>query len=593
MKRMWQRLKGRWATLGRRGAIAALLFSVTLVLAIACAPQTNTPDGATSPTTETTVTGDPDQIRLLYWQAPTILNPHLASGFKDFDAARVTYEPLATYDKDGNLIPFLAAEAPSLENGDVAEDGRSVTWKLKSGIKWSDGQPFTAQDVVFTYTYLSNPDVAASTTADYAAVETVEAIDDTTVKVIFKDVTPAWSQPFVGLNGMILPEHIFKAFNGANAQEAPANLMPVGTGPYRVAEFKPGDIVLYEANPEFRDPVPFKRVEIKGGGDATSAARAVLQTGDADYAYNPQVEAAVLDQLLAGGKGELASVFGPQTERIQFNFTDPNKTTADGERSSVEFPHPLFSDLKVREAFTLAVDRDTISEQLYGPSGRPTANMIVSPEPFNSPNTSYEFNLDRAKALLDEAGWTDTNGNGIRDKDGVEMQVVFATSVNPLRQKTQEIVKQAWTELGVGVELKTVDAGVFFSGDPANPDTINRFETDLQMYTTGNSSPDPGAHLKWWTCDEVASKANDWNLNNYARYCKPEFDAMWEKSATLLDPNERQAAMIAMNDALIKDAAVIPLVNRAEVGAVSKALVGVDLTPWDSDTWNIKDWRRP
>lgn len=568
-----------------------LLFSVTLTLAIACAPQTNTPESGSI--AATTVSGDPDQIRLLYWQAPTILNPHLASGFKDFDAARVTYEPLATYDKNGDLIPFLAAEAPSLENGGVAEDGRSVTWKLKSGINWSDGQPFTARDVVFTYEYLSNPEVAASTTTDYAAVETVEAIDDTTVQITFKDVTPAWSQPFVGLNGMILPEHIFKDFNGPNAQEAPANLMPVGTGPYRVVEFKPGDIVLYEANPEFRDPVPFQRVEIKGGGDATSAARAVLQTGDADYAYNPQVEAAVLDQLLQGGQGELTSVFGPQTERIHFNFTDPNQATADGERSSLEFPHPFFSDLKVREAFVLAVDRDTISEQLYGPTGRPTANLIVSPEPFNSPNTSYEFNLDRAKALLDEAGWTDTNGDGIRDKDGVEMQVVFATSVNPLRQKTQEIVKQAWTELGIGVELKTVDAGVFFSGDPANPDTINRFETDLQMYTTGNSSPDPGAHLKWWTCDEVASKANDWNLNNYTRYCQPEYDALWQASVNMLDPTERQAAMIAMNDALINDAAVIPLVNRAEVGAVSKALVGVDLTPWDSDTWNIKDWRRP
>jgi peptide/nickel transport system substrate-binding protein len=577
--------------LGRRGAIAALLFGVTLTLAIACAPQTNAPEGSGSP--DAAASGDPDQIRLLYWQAPTILNPHLASGFKDFDAARVTYEPLATYDKNGDLIPFLAAEAPSLDNGGVAEDGKSVTWTLKSGIKWSDGQPFTARDVVFTYEYLSNPEVAASTTTDYAAVETVEAIDDTTVKITFKDVTPAWSQPFVGLNGMILPEHIFQDFNGSNAQEAPANLKPVGTGPYRVVEFKPGDIVLYEANPEFRDPVPFQRVEIKGGGDATSAARAVLQTGDADYAYNPQVEAAVLDQLLTGGKGELTSVFGPQTERIHFNFTDPNQATADGERSSREFPHPFFSDLKVRQAFALAVDRDTISEQLYGPTGRPTANMIVSPEPFNSPNTSYEFNLDRAKALLDEAGWTDTNGDGIRDKDGVDMQVVFATSVNPLRQKTQEIVKQAWTELGVGVELKTVDAGVFFSGDPANPDTINRFETDLQMYTTGNSSPDPGAHLKWWTCDEVASKANDWNLNNYTRYCKPEFDALWEQSTTILDPAEREAAMIAMNDVLINDAAVIPLVNRAEVGAVSKALVGVDLTPWDSDTWNIKDWKRP
>ena len=537
---------------------------------------------------------DPDVLKLLYWQAPTILNPHLSSGFKDYEAARITYEPLASYDSNDQLVLFLAAEEPTRENGGIAADGKSVTWTLKQGVKWSDGQPFTASDVVFTYEFLSNPEVAAATVADYTNVASVEALDDYTVKVTFKDVNPAWSQPFVGLNGMILPRHIFEAYAGANAKEAPANLMPVGTGPYVVSQFKPGDLVVYKPNPNFRDAdsLAFTRVEIKGGGDATSAARAVLQTGDADFAYNPQVEASVLKQLETGGAGKIASTSGPQTERLYLNFTDPNQETADGERSSVEFPHPFLTDRLVRQALSLAVDRQLIADQLYGPTGEVAVNILRSPETYRSPNNEAVFDLKKAGKLLDDAGWVDSNNDGTRDKDGMELQVVFATSVNPLRQKTQEIIKQSFTALGVGVELKTVDAGVFFSGDPSNPDTVNRFETDLQMFTTGNTSPDPGATMGWWTCDQISSKANDWNTDNYARYCNPKYDELWERSRAELDPEKRRDLFIQMNDLLMEDVAIIPLIGRTQNGAVSNQLQGVDLTPWDTNTWNIKDWER-
>ncbi|MGD1936296.1 MAG: peptide ABC transporter substrate-binding protein [Cyanophyceae cyanobacterium] len=571
--------------MGRSLATAALIFTSGLTLA-ACG---GAPSGSG-------FGGDrnPETLKLLYWQAPTILNPHLSSGFKDYEAARITYEPLASYDNDNNMVLFLAAEEPTRENGGVAEDGKSVTWKLKQDVKWSDGQPFTAADVVFTYEFLSNPEVAAASGSDYTSVESVEAVDDFTVRINFKDVTPAWSQPFVGLNGMILPRHIFEEYNGANAKEAPANLVPVGTGPYRVTQFKPGDLVVYEPNPNFRDldSLAFTQVEIKGGGDATSAARAVLQTGDADFAYNPQVEAAVLKQLQAGGAGSIASVSGPQAERLYVNFTDPNQETADGEKSSVEFPHPFLSDKAVREALALSVNRQLISEQLYGPTGEVAYNILRAPTVYRSSKEQFKFDPEQAAKILDEAGWVDSNNNGTRDKDGVELSVVFATSVNPLRQKTQEIIKQSFEKLGVGVELKTIDAGVFFSGDPSNPDTVNRFETDLQMFTTGNTSPEPGATMQWWTCDEISSKANDWNKDNYARYCNPEYDALWERSRTELDPAKRQELFIQMNDLLIEDVAIIPLIGRTQNAAVSNQLQGVAITPWDANTWNVKDWGR-
>ncbi len=584
-------------SLGRLFLPLALLSLVGTLAIAACNPQAEAP---TAPDTEAPATDGAraaadDVLRLLYWQAPTILNPHLATGFKDFDAARIVYEPLASKDSNGEFVLFLAAEAPSADNGGLAEDGRSVTWKLKEDVTWADGEPFTAADVVFTYEFLANPEVAAATTADYETVESVEALDEHTVKINFKDVTPGWDVPFTGQNGMILPKHIFEDYNGENAREAPANQRPVGTGPYQVTEFKPGDIVVLAANEDYWDGAPpFHRVEVKGGGDATSAARAVLQTGDADYAYNLQVEANILEELESSPQatGQVSAVFGPYVERIMLNFTDPTIATADGERSSVEHPHPFFTDLKVRQAFNLAIDRETIASELYGPTGRATGQLLVSPESIATDKIRYEYDLEQAEALLDEAGWTDTNGDGTRDKDGVEMKVVFQTSVNPVRQKTQEVVKQALESLGISVELKSVDAGIFFSGDPANTDTVNHFYADMQMYNTGNGSPDPGPYMKWWTCDQIAQKENNWQLDNYARYCNPEYDALWEASTTELDAAARNRLFQEMDEFLINDVAVIPIVDRANTNGVGNRLAGVESSPWDANTWDIKNWRR-
>ncbi|MDJ0553935.1 MAG: peptide ABC transporter substrate-binding protein [Microcoleaceae cyanobacterium MO_207.B10] len=550
---------------------------LTILSIVACSPQPNPP-----------TTNQTDTLKLLYWQAPTILNPHLSNGYKDAEASRITLEPLASYDNNGQLIPFLAAEIPTRENGGIAEDGKSVTWKLKQNIKWSDGTPFTAADVVFTYQFISNPNVGANTTATYNIISSVEAIDDYTVKVNFKDVTPGWNLVFIGTQGMILPRHKFSEYNGANSRQAPANLMPVGTGAYRVVEFKPGDTIVYEPNPEYwqSNQPHFQRIELKGGGDATSAARAVLQTGDADFAYNLQVEAPILQQLEATGKGQVVGIFGPQVERIHLNLSDPKQG------SSVEFTHPFFTNPQVRQAFNLVVDRETIGDRLYGDTGKPTANLLVAPQQFNSPNTKYEFNLEKAAVLLDEAGWEDSNGNGIRDKNGVEMTVLFQTSVNPLRQKTQEIVKQALESIGVGVELKSIDASIFFGGDPANTDTTGRFAADLEMFTTGNTSPDPGAYMKYYTCDTIPDRSNNWSGDNVSRYCNPKYDQLWQQSTNELDPQKRQQLLIQMNDMLVEEVIAIPVVARAEVVGVSNSIVGVELTSWDLRTWNIAEWKR-
>lgn len=534
-----------------------------------------------------------DVLNLLYWQAPTLLNPHLSTGTKDFEASRLVYEPLASFDARGDLVPILAAGIPSLENGGLAEDLTSVTWTLQEGVVWADGSPFTAADVVFTYEYITNPEVGAVTSEYYTEIESMEALDDLTVQINFSGPNVAWYVPFVGTNGMVIPEHIFADFNGPNSREAPANLTPIGTGPYVPIDVRPGDVIVYEANENYREEGKpyFQRVELKGGGDATSAARAVLQTGDADYAWNVQVEAAILDQLAASGMGQVIPKPGPNMERILINFSDPN-VEHEGQRAHRDIPHPFLSDPLVRQALSLAVDRETIATELYGAAGNATNDYVVAPENLRA-GAPFEFDLERAAELLDEAGWIDSNGNGIRDKDGVEARLVFQTSVNPQRQKTQEVIKQDFAAIGIELELKSTDAAIFFDSEPANPDNLGHFYADLQMYTTGNDSPDPTGYLRRYTCDEITQRENNWSTSNESRYCNPEYEALFATLSAETDPDVREEIIKEMNTFLtVEEVAVIPIIDRFSPAAAANSIEGIDLTPWDLETWNIADWQR-
>ena len=230
-------------------------------------------------------------------------------------------------------MPILAAEIPSVANGGVLEGGKVVRWRLKKGVTWHDGKPFTADDVVFTWEFARDPASACVTIAVYKDV-TVTKVDDYTVLVSFKKPTPFWATAFVAAEGMIIPKHLFGPYAGAKSRDAPNNLKPVGTGPYKFVDFKPGDIVLGEINKNYHMPNRpyFDTIEMKGGGDATSAARAVLQTGEYDYAWNLQVEDEVLKRMEAGGKGKAHIVPGGDIEFIQLNITDP------GTRSTASAP---------------------------------------------------------------------------------------------------------------------------------------------------------------------------------------------------------------------------------------------------------------
>ena len=542
-----------------------------------------------SPVYKPTKRGGGGVLKVLWWQGPTLLNPHFAVGTKDQDGSRLFYEPLAGWDREGNLRPMLAETLPGREDGTLAADGRSVTWKLKKGVTWHDGKPFTADDVVFTWEYAGDPATSAVTSGSYRDV-VVEKVDSHTVVVKYKQPTPFWADTFVGAAGCIIPKHLFGDYIGAKSRDAPANLKPVGTGPYVFKDFKPGDLVSGVLNPNYHQPnrPHFDAIEMTGGGDAVSAARAVLQTGEFDFAWNMQVEDEILLRLEKGGKGRVIFNKGGGIEHIQLNTTDP-WTEVDGERSSLKTKHPLLSDPAVRQALALLVDRDSVEQHIYGRTGVATANFINNPERFRSKTTKYEFNVDKANALLDKGGWV-RGADGIRVKDGKRLKLVYQTSINQPRQKNQAIVKQAAQKAGIDMELKSVTASVFFSSDVANPDTYTKFYCDLQMYNN-SSQPDPELFLRQFCSWEAATKENKWQGRNVTRWQNQEYDDIHKAAQVELDPVKRAAMLIKLNELAVNNQVVIPVVARLGVAAANNKLV-VELSGWDNNTWDLASWYR-
>ena len=532
--------------------------------------------------------GGGGELKTLWWQAPTILNPHLATGAKDADASRIFYEGLVSFDPDGTFVPNLTAEIPTIENGGVARDGLSVIVKLKKGVQWHDGKPFTAEDVVFTWEYVMDPATAATTSGAYRDIARIDTLDPHTVKIVYKSPNPFWAKAF----GNVIPKHVFAPFKGARSREAPANLKPVGTGPYRFVDFRPGDLVRAEVFPGYHEthwPF-FDRLEMKGGGDAVGAARAVIQTGEYDFAWNMQVEDDVLRRMEQGGKGRLDIAWGGSIEQILFNFSDPLKEV-NGERSSVKAPHPFMTDPAVRTALSLLVDRAAIQEQIYGRHGQASANYLNAPPAFRSRNTRWEFSPEKAAKVLDDAGWR-RSGDGLRAKGDKRLRMVFQTSINAPRQKTQAIVKQAAAKIGIELEVKAIVPAVYFSTDPANADTLAHFSADLQMYSLVNGSPDPQLFMQPFVSWEIAQKDNKWAGRNSTRWRNDEYDRMYKAAETEMDPVKRAALFIRMNDMLVQNVVIVPFLWRGTASAVSNKLRGTDISGWDLTFWNLAHWYR-
>ncbi len=548
--------------------------------------------------TEGQTRGAGGELKILQWQAASIAFSHKGTGTKDWNAASLVLEALLSFAPDGTILPNLAAEVPTKENGGLSDDLKTVTINLQEGLLWSDGEPVTAEDIVFTWQWVTDPANASTSASVWEPIENIEAKSDTQAVITYKEPSIAWFVPISGTSyGAIIPKHILGTGDPGAAEKFLTN--PIGTGPYKVESFKENDQVIYTANENYREPNKpyFATVNLKGGGDASSAAQAVLQTGDWHYAWNLQVESQILKQLQeSGGKGVLVTSPPASVERVNFNFSDPNKEV-NGERSSLEAPHPFLTDVKVRQAFSLATDRDSIANQFYlgGEAEPPGRNYLTGIGPMESPNTTWEFDVEKAKAVLEEAGWV-LDGK-VRKKDGMELSVSYYTTINSVRQKTQAVNKKNWEEAGIKVQLGQVTADVFFSSAPGNDQTFYHNYRDIDMFTDNPTSPIPlGYMLSFYAGPDnsnISQASNQWSGGNSARYVNPEYDALYEQAVASTDAEEVAELCIQMNDILIDEFVLIPLVSRANVkDAASNLLLQENLAPngWETSFWNIANW---
>ena len=546
--------------------------------------------------------GQGGSATLLYWQAPTILNPYLSSGTKDAEAASLVIEPLAEYNENGKMVAVLATRIPTLWNGGISADRTRITWNIREDVVWSDGTLFSANDVVFTWRYCTAPGGGCAQASSFENVASVDAVDERTVTITFDGPASFPYAPFVSHLSPILQASQFSDCLGAAAVECTdANLRPIGTGPYVVAYFRTNGTVLYRFNPLYRSVkfgLPyFSEVILKGEGDAAAAARSVLQLNEADYAWNLQVEPEILASMTAGGSGTIVSAFATDVERLLLNQTNPDASLGDlrSEYADGTNPHPFLTDPVVGRALSLAIDRNTLVRIGYGElAGRPTCNVWPAPPAQASTNNDACLlqNMDLARQILDAAGIVDSDGDGVRERDGVPLKILFQTSTNSVRQTTQERIKAWWAELGVETELKHIDPSVFFGGDPDSPETVGRFYADIQMYTSSGTGVDPESYLGSWVTSQIARAANSFLGRNVQRFQSDEYDRLYAELQNTADVERRNQITIELNDLLVGSYSIIPLIHRGRVSAHSNDIQGVRMNAWDSELWNFETWTR-
>lgn len=598
------------------------IFAVFLMVAAACggssddttttttapgsttsAPDTTATPGTTNTPTTTTQAPPPQaeagqggELLLLQWQATTHLNPYTGTGTKDLHAASLVVEPLLEYDFDGNLVPSLVTEVPTLANGGQSADLTTLTYNLLEGVTWSDGSPFTSDDVVFTWEYCTQSDGCGS--AAFSNVTSVEAVGDLTVKITFDSPSPWPYVPFVGQSEPVLQREQFTPCVGEGFVACEANINPIGTGPFVVNEMRVDDTVTYLWNQSYRGVAEgkpfFTSVTIKGGGTAEDAARSVLSTGEADYGWNLQVPPDLLNAWEAEGNGVVAVGFNTSVEGLRMNQTNPDGDPPSDYANGTN-PNPFFfENTELARALSLAIDRSEIAAVAYGRGGAPTCNVWPVAGPAMSTNNDWCLTQDIAQAnsILDGLGYLDTDDDGVRElPDGTPLSWDYATSTNQVRQDTQALVKSYWEQIGVEVNLLNESSGVFFD---RNSDLgIWKFYTDIQMYTNTATGSDAQGYFQYRLIEEIPESTNQWGGNNITRCARTDFDEAWTTlSATGLEDPARNDLIIQLNDMFV-EYCMIPLINRGSVSAFSNSLIGYgNVNGWDSEFWNIEDWAR-
>ncbi|MBO9309693.1 MAG: peptide ABC transporter substrate-binding protein [Chloroflexi bacterium] len=458
------------------------------------------------------------------------------------------------YDFSDDLKPVLvlAAEVPTRENGGISEDFKEYTIKLKPGLKWSDGKPLTAEDLVFTYQMIKDPaNNMLQGSGIREALEEVELIDETTFRLRFNAPKP-FPEEIVGSPGLptILPAHVFRPIyeKEGTIENAPENQYPtVFSGPYVLREWKRGESMSFEANPNYVFGEPkIKRILIRFFPD-TDSQYAALAAGQLDYV--PNVSEGDIPRVAASNPDlKIVTVFGGYIESLWLNLRTDEHPRAG---------HPALKDVRVRRALRLAIDRETITRELLAGATKPT-DSIYAGSPFENKELGVTpYDPEAAAKLLDEAGWT-LGPDGIRQKDGVKLEFRYSTTTAGWRNNIQAVIQQQLAKVGVSVILEKYPASEFF-GAFVNRGINAIGEYDIAQYANNTSLTNPvnATVDEALNCKQIPNESNPGG-QNFTGFCSPELDAASLITKTSLDPKERLEAAYKIQE-ILRDQ--VPLIN--------------------------------
>jgi len=531
-------------------------------------PPATEPAATEPPATEPPAAGGTAIITFV--QQPTTLSPLYQTQWFSSITTQFWLKGLWSFDPDNNPVPEIAKEIPT-----PSEDGLTLTINLRDDVTWSDGEPLTANDFVFTYDmFMADSNVVSSRYPYEDYVESMEATDDHTLVVHFKEPFAAWlTQLFI--TGAI-PEHVLRPVFDADGtlDNAEWNTAPtVGVGPFVFKEWETDSHIIFEANPNWINPPQLQQIFIRMADDAAQEVSILAAETD----IGTFLDWSQADAINNSGVAQFATQPSGYDEGWFLNF-DP------------ETAHPAMLDVNVRKAIVLATDREKIVQDLLGGLTEVPVTFWDSTPPFGNPNlTPYSYDPDEANRLLDEAAWVDSNGDGTRDKDGTELVLRYIANQRQLRKDVQAVVQQMWAQVGIGVELVNYGDDYFNGYADGGPQATGQY--DIAEYSSAPSFPDPEASTNW-LCSQVVGADNP-DGGNWQGYCNEELDALLDQQATTTDPEARKQLYYQIGEIMHNDVVWVGLWKDPDLWSLSNRLQNVRFsgaTPfWNAHEWTISE----
>ena len=504
------------------------------------------------------------QIVLGFSQEPTVFNPHLLHIEVDEGIYFSIFDPLFGVDETGKFYPLLAAEVPTVENGGISADGLKWKVKLRDGVKWHDGTPFTAEDVKFSLELLVNPDFRSWRRAGHELVRDLTVVSPT--EITWTMASPYAPYASILASTFIVPKHAFDGQADLNA--TPFNNAPIGTGPFKWVNRVAGDYIEMAANTDYFGDGPYlEKLIVKYIPDLT-VLYTQFKTGDIDVIGLQWITADHYDEAKALADRVVVKAPNPTVESIGLNLGKPQ-----------------FQDKAVRQALYAALDKDTLIDALYYGLPLPTESYMPQQSFFYNPDLpKHEFSTDKANALLDEAGWA-KGADGIRAKDGVRLSFTNSTTAgNHLREQAQQFIQQTYAEIGVEMTINNLPPAVMW-GDYW---MMSQFDSVIVgiAFLTG---PDPD------TSDYFSSKAipaQGGGGQNTFQWQNPEVDELLADGAKIFVPEDRRVPYLKLQELARDELPFLPMFQYTVLPGTKAGVEG--LTPNVNvrvDNWNVGSWR--